>query len=257
MGLLERDEGEPVIVVNQQGPSPYLLLCEHAGRVIPRKLGDLGLPESERLRHIAWDIGAEGVSRHLSRHLDAPLVMQRYSRLVYDCNRPPESPGAIPEVSETTEVPRNRGLAAAERQERIDELYLPYHRRVGDLIQARLAAGAKPVIVAIHSYTPVYKGQHRAVEFGVLHDQEARLAHWVLAAAEAWPGILSRRNEPYGPQDGVCHTLNLHTVPHGLMGVMLEIRHDHIREEVQEAAWAERLAALFRAIARAQAWHAG
>ncbi len=95
--LLQEGEESPFIAVNEEGRSPFVLICEHASRTLPRKLGTLGLPEAELSRHIAWDIGAEKTARLLSRLMDAPLLLQRYSRLAYDCNRPPESPDAIPE----------------------------------------------------------------------------------------------------------------------------------------------------------------
>ncbi len=123
--LLAIDEPPPYAVINPDGASPYLLLCEHAANRIPRALGDLGLPEAERRRHIAWDIGVSALSQHLSRTLDAPLFMTNYSRLVIDCNRPLGVPSAIPEISETTEIPGNLDLTEAERQQRIDTLFTP------------------------------------------------------------------------------------------------------------------------------------
>src|SRR5262245_11527070 len=152
--LLE-GEDEPVIVVNADGPSHIFLVCEHAGRAIPRKLGTLGLNESELDRHIAYDLGAESVSRRLSRLLDAPLVLQRYSRLVQDCNRPPEAPSAMPEISELTEIPGNAGLTAQEREARTAAIYEPFHAAVTALLDSRQAGGHGPIFVAIHSFTPV------------------------------------------------------------------------------------------------------
>jgi predicted N-formylglutamate amidohydrolase len=235
-------EDDPVITVNLAGASPIFIVCEHAGRRIPRKLGDLGLPPEELVRHIAWDIGAEGVSRKLSALLDAPLVMQRYSRLVYDCNRPPHSPGAMPVVSETTRIPGNENLGEAERFQRIHEIYEPFHRR----LEAELGRRKDPVVVAIHSFTPVFKGVERKLDLGILHDTERRLADRFIAAAERDTSYVTRRNEPYGPEDGVCHTLNLHTLNKDRQGVMIEVRHDLIKSEDGERLWADRLAELLR-----------
>lgn len=243
--LLQVGEPGAAVVVNERGASPVVLLCEHAGRAIPKALGTLGLPESELTRHIAWDIGAEGVALRLAEKLDAALVMQRYSRLVYDCNRPPESAAAMPAISELTEVPGNLNLTASDRARRIAAIYDPFHAAAAAVIAAR----PSPVIVTIHSFTPVFKGVRRGLDFGVLHDVEARLAGRILDAAAEWPDIVTRRNEPYGPEDGVCHTLNLHTLKRGLEGAMLEIRNDLIASEEGQAAWADRLAALFAAIA--------
>jgi predicted N-formylglutamate amidohydrolase len=243
-GSLLAGEEDPVVVVNGEAASPFLLVCEHAGRRIPKSLGNLGLGPRELESHIAWDIGAEEVSRRLAGRLDAPLVLQRYSRLVYDCNRPPEAPDAIPAVSELTAVPGNSGLAPEERQERIRALYRPFHDAVARLLESRLARGSRPALVTIHSFTPVYKNVRRTLELGILHDADSRLADAMLEA-EQGPSV--RRNQPYGPEDGVTHTLKAHALPRGLFNAMIEIRNDLIRDERGQEAWAERLASLLRA----------
>lgn len=241
-GLLRPDEGDPVIVVNENGQSPVVLVCEHAGKVIPQALGELGLSPEDLTRHIAWDIGAEVVSRKLSEALDAPLLLQRYSRLAYDCNRPPESPDAMPVKSETTRVPGNENLAPEARLARILGLYRPFHTAVSELLDRRAARNVASLIVTMHSFTPIYRGIRRHLDLGVLHDRDTRLADLVLGLAGRMKDVVVRRNEPYGPQDGVCHTLNLHGAARGLHHVMLEIRNDLIGHEAGQAQWAERLA---------------
>jgi predicted N-formylglutamate amidohydrolase len=241
-GLLRPDEGEPVIVVNENGRSPVVLVCEHAGKVIPKSLGSLGLGEEDLNRHIAWDIGAEAVSRHLAKTLDAPLLLQRYSRLVYDCNRPPESPDAMPVVSETTRIAGNENLTPDSRLARIRSLYRPFHDAVSQLLDRRAARGIASLIVTMHSFTPTYKGLRRRLDLGVLHDRDTRLADLVLGLCGRMKDIVVRRNEPYGPEDGVCHTLNLHGGSRGLHHVMLEIRNDLISHEAGQTQWASRLA---------------
>jgi predicted N-formylglutamate amidohydrolase len=217
-----------------------LLVVEHAGRRIPKALGTLGLPASELERHIAWDIGAEGLARYLSELLDAPLVLQRYSRLVYDCNRPPESPGAMPVMSESTRIPGNENLTAEQREARTEALYRPFHAAVARLIEQR----ESPVLVTVHSFTPVYKGKPRTLDLGILHDSDSRLADRLLRVCGSEPDLSVRRNEPYGPQDGVTHTLVLHALPRGLENVMLEVRNDLIEDEPGQHRMAERLAPL-------------
>src|SRR3978361_1511487 len=128
--LLEAAEVPPVLEENAAGRSPFLLTCDHYGRLIPRALGDLGLPASELTRHIAWDIGIAGVAEQLSKHLGAHLIAQRYSRLVIDCNRPPEGASSIPLISEATAVPGNERLAREAAQARRREIFDPYHRRI-------------------------------------------------------------------------------------------------------------------------------
>jgi predicted N-formylglutamate amidohydrolase len=250
-GLLRPDEGEPVIVVNEKGPSPVVLICEHAGRVIPKSLGSLGLSPEDLTRHIAWDIGAEAVARGLSQALDAPLVLQRYSRLAYDCNRPPESPDAMPVVSETTRIPGNENLAPEARLARIRGIYRPFHDAVSRFLDQRAAQGVASLLVTMHSFTPTYKGRRRHLDLGVLHDRDARLADLVLGLCGRLKDIVVKRNEPYGPQDGVCHTLNLHGGPRGLNHVMLEIRNDLISHEAGQVQWVQRLTAILeQAVAR-------
>src|SRR5688572_24100592 len=177
MGAGERllaGEEAPTIIINKGGRSPLFLVCEHAGRRIPRSLQSLGLPARELERHIAYDIGAEQVARGLCERLDAPLVLQRYSRLVYDCNRPPEAAGAIPVLSELTEIPGNRGLSEAQKRLRVQEIYEPFHAQVGKLIDLRLKAGQRVIFITIHSFTPVFKGIARKLDVGLLFDGDRR-----------------------------------------------------------------------------------
>jgi predicted N-formylglutamate amidohydrolase len=236
-------EDEPVVILNEGGRSPVVLVCEHAGRQIPKRLGTLGLSDEDRSRHIAWDIGAEGVSRMLSRLLDAPLVLQRYSRLVYDCNRPPEAVDAIPKISETTPIPGNEKITAEERLQRINEIYRPLHAAVARLFDIRAAHGRPANLVTIHSFTRIYKGRERKLDLGILHDRDTRLADRLL---KGFPKLDVRRNEPYGPQDGVCHTLNLHAGVRGLPYAMIEIRNDLIGSERGQDEWAQRLSVPIR-----------
>ena len=240
-GGLLRGEDDPVIVVNSGGASDFVLVCEHAGRVIPKRLGTLGLAEEDLARHIAWDIGAEGVARRMSAALDAPLILQRFSRLVYDCNRPPESRDAMPAVSETTPIPGNEMLASSEKLERIEVLYRPFHGAVSRLLDQRAAAGTESILITIHSFNPVYRGMRRMLDLGILHDTDSRLADALLKSLTAEPDLAVRRNEPYGAQDGVTHTLLLHGISRRLRNAMVEIRNDLVHDEAGQEVWAERL----------------
>jgi predicted N-formylglutamate amidohydrolase len=240
-------EDEPVIGVNGEGVSPFVLVCEHAGRRIPRSLGTLGLNPQERESHIAWDIGAEAVARSLSDLLDAPLFLQRYSRLVYDCNRPPDAPSAIPVLSEVTRIPGNEHLTPAAKLARVEGLYRPFHHAVAAFLDERAVRGLPSIFVTIHSFTPVFKGIRRTIDLGILHDRDSRFADAMLGLCGH--DIIARRNEPYGPEDGVCHTLDLHAGMRGLRNVMLEIRNDLIGDSNGQKAWAERLATLLEAAA--------
>lgn len=244
MEILTENEGDPVAVENVNGHSRFVLVCEHASLRMPQRLGTLGLSPEALGSHIAWDPGALSVSRLMGRSLDATLVHQRFSRLAYDCNRPPESPGAMPETSEIYPVPGNRSLSQAERAARAAALYFPFRDRVADLVRARMAAGRAPILVTVHSFTPVYFGKQRSVEVGILHDDDSRLADLMLAAAGRSKLFDTRRNEPYGPQDGVTHTLQVHGLANGLLNVMIEVRNDLIGDEVSQGVMADYLTGL-------------
>ncbi|CAN7326801.1 N-formylglutamate amidohydrolase [Pararhizobium sp. LjRoot235] len=244
MKLLTEAEGSPVAVENPEALSPLLLVCEHASRHLPEKMGTLGLSPDALSSHIAWDPGALAVSQLLVKSLDAALVYQRFSRLVYDCNRPPEAEAAMPSVSEVFEIPGNAAISAAERAARTDALYVPFRDELADFIAARKASGRLPVLVTMHSFTPVYHGRQRDVEVGILHDTDKRLAASMLEVAERTKRFDVRRNEPYGPADGVTHTLIEHGVKNGLLNVMIEIRNDLIQDEAGQKVMAGYLTGL-------------
>jgi predicted N-formylglutamate amidohydrolase len=239
-GLLDGEEPS-VIVVNAAGQSPILLACEHAGRRIPKRLGSLGLSANELDRHIAYDIGAEGVARRLAEMLDAPLVLQRYSRLVYDCNRPPESPSAIPTISELTLIPGNHGLTGVQREERTRAIYQAFHAQAAAIIETRIAMVQPVIFVTIHSFTPVFKGIERRMHVGLLFDGDRRFTDLIAPLIRKSGPFDVRLNEPYGPEDGVCHTVNLQAGAKGLPYSMIEIRNDLIESESGQLEWAGRL----------------
>ncbi|MFK0384405.1 N-formylglutamate amidohydrolase [Rhizobium sp. RM] len=230
-------EGEAVAVENAAAKGDVLLVCEHASATVPEKYGTLGLTADVLSSHVAWDPGALAVSRLLSQKLDATLVYQRFSRLIYDCNRPPESSSAMPVKSEIHDIPGNFDLDDAEKFARTSALYVPFHDRVDAIIAERQANGQKTVVVTVHSFTPVYHGRFREVEVGILHDTDSRLADAMLRSAAA--GLDVRRNEPYGPDDGVTHTLRLHALPDGFLNVMIEIRNDLIATADDQSAMAD------------------
>ncbi|KKX29584.1 N-formylglutamate amidohydrolase [Rhizobium sp. LC145] len=239
-------DGDPVAVENADGRGEVLLVCEHASRRLPERYGDLGLSQEALASHIAWDPGALAVSRLMSRSLDATLIHQRFSRLIYDCNRPPESPAAMRDVSEIFRIPGNENLTEAERSLRTTSLYLPFHGRIREEIAARRARGRPTVLVTVHSFTPVYFGKLREVEIGILHEKDSRLADRMLAAAADTRLYHVACNEPYGPADGVTHTLEVHAMPAGLLNVMIEIRNDLIADETGQGVVADFLTGLLR-----------
>lgn len=211
---------DAVTTLGPPGPAPVLILCEHASNAFPAPFGALGLDDAVRQSHVAWDPGALDISKRLAAAWHVPLVHSAVSRLIYDCNRPPEAADAMPATSEIFDIPGNRDLTPADRAARADAVYWPFVAAV----DAAVAAAQPGAIVTIHSFTPVYHGRQRAVEIGVLFDSDTRLADALLA--QDWAGFDVRGNEPYGPEDGVTHSLKLHAVSRGLANVMIEIRND-------------------------------
>jgi predicted N-formylglutamate amidohydrolase len=243
--LLADDEPRPVVVHNADGPSPLFLTCDHAGRRIPRRLGDLGLPPGELVRHIAWDIGALATSKLLSAALDAPLVEQVYSRLVVDCNRPTRSPTFVTPLSESTPITGNQDLSAEAIGAREREIYRPYHDRIAAMLDARLAAGRPTVLIAMHSFTPVYKGVARPWQIGLLYNRDARVAG-ILHELLAGTGLTVGDNEPYAITDDSDYGIPVYGEQRGLPHIEIEIRQDLIEGEAGQREWAERLAPMFR-----------
>lgn len=234
-----------VTVSNPSGAGRVILVCEHATNAIPEEFDGLGLSEEARQSHIAWDLGALAVAEAMAVHLNAPLVVQRVSRLVYDCNRAPDASDAIPDVSEYQDIPGNVGLSGADCAARAQRFCAPFCDALSACIEQRRARaqteGEAPVLVTIHSFTPVYKGERRAVEVGILHDRDARLADQMLDSAQTDGAFVALRNMPYGPADGVTYTLARHAVPHGLLNVMIEIRNDLIADAAGQKAMAMKL----------------
>lgn len=242
---LLRPGASSLAIENDAARGDIVIVCEHASRLIPAALGCLGLDTSALESHIAWDPGALGVSRYLSSSLDALLCYQRYSRLVYDCNRPPEAASAIVGKSEIYDVPGNQNIPEADRQARIREIYLPFRDGLSEILSARKAEGRATILVTIHSFTPIYFGRRREVEIGVLHDSDSRLADAILAEAEGTDQkYVVMRNQPYGPADGVTHTLIEHGIANGIPNVMIEVRNDLLESADGQAAIAAYLATL-------------
>lgn len=212
-------------VYNKPARAPILLVCEHASKHIPADLHQLGLSDEQLATHMAWDIGALLLAKHLSDALDARLLYSRVSRLVYDCNRPPHAPDAIVSHGETFAVPGNHNLSASAQEHRVTRFYHPFQEALESLLEQH----HPQFLVTVHSFTPVYHGKKRDVDLGVLHDADSRLADCVLHCATDYFArenlrVVVRRNEPYSAQDGVTHTLREHAVSRGVHNVMLELK---------------------------------
>lgn len=244
--LLSADEGPAVDVINREGRGAVVFVCEHASAMIPAALDGLGVAHEHLLSHAAWDPGALAVAMRLSAAMDAPLVAGRVSRLVYDCNRPPEAPDAMPARSEVIDIPGNAALDAAARAARVDQIYRPFADALTRTLRDALARDPDTALITVHSFTPFYHGEARKVELGVLSDSDTRLADAIVAATP--PALaetmIIRRDEPYGPRDGVMHTLRRHGLGNAIPHAMLEIRNDLIITGTQQ----DRMAGLLRPI---------
>ena len=246
--LLGRADAAPVQEYNAAGRSPFLLICDHYGRLIPRALGDLGLAESELTRHIAWDIGIAGVAEALSKQHDAHLIAQNYSRLVIDCNRPPHAASSIPRISEATTIPGNEGLTGEAAAIRRREIFDPYHRHIDAIIDQRLRDQRPTALVALHSFTPVYAGIARPWHIGTLYHRDTRLPPLLLKLLRAEPDLVVGDNEPYAVSDETDYTIPLHGEARGLISTGIEIRQDLISDQAGQQQWADRIARIFGAI---------
>jgi predicted N-formylglutamate amidohydrolase len=228
----------PVDVVRPEGEPSLILLCDHASNAAPPEIGSLGLDPADMARHIAWDVGARGLTLALSDLFEAPAVLARFSRLVIDPNRGEDDPTLIMRLSDGSVIPGNRAVDAAERERRLDAYHRPYHAAVTAAIERSLAQGVTPRLVSVHSFTPQLRGRApRPWHVGVLWDRDARLAAPLLEGLRAEDELIIGDNEPYsGHLEGDC--LWRHGLERGLPHVLIEVRNDLIADVEGQAAWA-------------------
>src|ERR1700749_1554216 len=246
--LLSGEDVPPVLERNADGRSPFLLTSDHYGRLLPKKLGDLGVGESELARHIAWDIGIAGVAERLSDQLEAHLIAPRYSRLAIDCNRPIGAPSSISVFSEATAIPGNEGLSREDRDRRQHEIFDPYHVRIDQAINGRARAKRPTVLVSLHSFTPVYSGVARPCHIAALYQRDTILPPLLLQAFRAEGDLVVGDNEPYAVNDATDYTIPVHGEARGLVNTGIEIRQDLIADQNGQRRFADMLARIFRAI---------
>ena len=248
-GLLSADEPTPFLELSRQGMSPFVIVVDHASARIPRSLGDLGLPAAELKRHIAWDIGALAVARHVAVTLDAALIAQNYSRLVIDCNRDPTVESSIPLLSESTVIPGNANLSDEQKLVRRREIFDPYHQRIRELLDARAAAGRPTILVAQHSMTDIYQGARREMHAAIIYIRDRRFAGLMLERLRRDASLYIADNEPYFVSDATDYTVPRHGEARGLAHVEIEVRQDLVGHAAGQAEWAERIS---RALQEAQ-----
>ena len=245
--LLGPDDPPVFEMINAEGATPLVLICDHAGRNVPKILKDLGIPADQFDRHIAYDIGAAAVTRILSALLDAPAVLHNYSRLVIDCNRPVGHPESMPPISDETPIPANENLQDLYAQQRIDELFWPYQQAISNLIGHRWRAeGRPPALFSVHSFSPGFGKEPRPWDGGVLYHHDTRIAKPMLDMLRA-KGLNIGDNQPYSGLES-AYTIDVHGISPGIATSAIEIRQDQIGDEQGQERWAELLAECLRDI---------
>lgn len=232
---------EPFLLFGAERPARWVITCDHATNRVPPEIGggSLGIDDADMARHIAYDVGAAGVALGLAERLGAPAVLSNFSRLVIDPNRGEDDPTLVMRLYDGTIIPANRRVDAAETERRLETYYRPYHGAVGRLMAARRA----PILVAIHSFTPQFRGRPpRPWHVSVLHTADTRLATPLLARLHRLPDTIVGVNEPYsGELAG--DSIDRHATAHGHLNALIEVRNDLIADDTGQDEWAERLAA--------------
>jgi predicted N-formylglutamate amidohydrolase len=246
--LLGQSDPPPVGVRNGALKSPFMLICDHAGNAVPKALNDLGLSRNELDRHIGIDIGILGVSEVLADLLEAPLVFQRYSRLVVECNRLFTSPDSIATISDGTSVPQNAGVGDNDRSLRINEIAVPYHQEIASRLDQRAAADVPTILLSMHSFTPslLARPSNRPWQIGLCYDADTRFTRHVLDAIEKIPNMIIGRNEPYGVDMLRDYSIPVHAEARQIPYAEFELRQDLISTMPGQREWGERLAVVVR-----------
>lgn len=241
-GLLGKGDPRPWLLSGTVARSPFLLICDHAGFLVPRRLDGLGLRSEDLERHIGWDLGAAAVARRVAILLGAPMIQQPYSRLVIDCNRPLDSAESIVQLSDGTAIPGNRSMSRDDAAMRAREIFQPYHRRIGSALDERGRLGMPTLLVSLHSFTPVLRDEARPWHVGLLFNRDGRMAQALAASLRQEPDLVVGFNEPYTVGDDTDYSIPEHGERRGLPHVLIEIRQDLIADAAGRQLWSERLA---------------
>ena len=252
--LLGADEPDPFELINPEGRSELVLLCDHASNRVPACLNNLGISDEQLASHIGWDPGAALLARALAACLDAPLLLSNYSRLVIDCNRHPTAAASIPETSDGTVIPGNAALSAKDTQLRRSSLFDPYHDAIRRLLDARNTRATR--VLSIHSFTPSLAGFERPWSVGVCYRLDANRAAPDATWAAQWLAALRATltesvgdNQPYAIEQHTDYTLPMHGEARQLPGIMLEIRQDKLQDQDGVQRWSELIARCWSSMA--------
>ncbi len=228
--LLSLDDASPYITLNPNSITPVLLVCDHASNRFPKSLGTMGLDYLDRLSHITVDIGSRATTESLARQLNTTAILCQYSRLIVDCNRNISDNSAYLDKSDGVDIPGNQNLNDNEKEIRESEIYWPYHNAIDTQISRLKRQKVSPIIISIHSFTPVFNGNKREWEVGVLWDKDPTTARiFINKLTEA--GFLVGDNKPYSGKDPEDFTLDYHAETIGLPHVGIEIRQDLINND--------------------------
>ena len=250
--LIGPGDPAPFVLLNEQATAPALVVCDHASRAFPAAMGRLGLSEADSWRHVAWDLGAGELARGIADALGAPAVLAGYSRLVADCNRAPDDPDAFRTVSDGVVVAGNVGLDDAARRARLGCFHDPYHATIAALLVGFRARGVVPLVVSVHSYTPVLDGVERPWHVGVLYDRDERSAAQMLAALRTVDGLVVGDNQPYSGRHPGDYTVDHHAEAGGLPNVCIEVRQDQLESPAGVERWVRLLARVLAPMVDAQ-----
>jgi predicted N-formylglutamate amidohydrolase len=231
----------PFEVINPTGPAPLVITCDHASNAVPPDIGEWGVSDAEMQRHIAWDIGAAPIARHLAEAFDAPAILCGTSRLVIDCNRQPNDPSLIPVISDGTAIPANEGLTPEQRALRISTYSDPYHKACREILSERCEAGKRPLLLAVHSMTDRMRGKFRPWEIALSSNENRRATDPALAVLRKLDGVVVGDNEPYDMNIVEDYSTHEHALSRGLDYLQVEFRQDVVATPEGQ----KRFAALF------------
>lgn len=235
-------------ILRPLGPASFVFFCDHASNHIPAGLGNLGLPASELARHIAWDIGAAGVTEALAEIFDAPAILCETSRLVIDCNRQIDQADLIPEVSDGTVIHGNLQLSESAKTERLNRWFYPYHDAVESVFLDREARGVASIAVSIHSMTDSLGGVARLWQVSLSSYLDRRLTDPLLASLRRTGEFTVGDNQPYDLDPAVDYSTPFHAMRRGLPHIQLEIRQDEIADAANQRRWARLVAQSLREV---------
>lgn len=242
--LLGKHDPFPVQTIYDCSHSPFVLIGDHAGALIPKSLNELGLSQENRYRHIAWDIGVAGLGNCLSSYLHSCFIEQLYSRLVIDCNRGIDNPTSIPTISDHVSIQGNQQLTIQEKKQRIETIFNPYHQKIEQILEWRKKESLPTVLIALHSFTPEMENQIRPWHAGILHGKNSKFSLIFKRILERSYNYPIGDNEPYALVEANDYSVPYHAMQKGLPYLELEIRQDLLNSKDQQQEWAKRLAEL-------------